>query len=676
MESEATGDDLDLPGGGPAADDAALPPPRRFWKRLKWVSLALLAGFMLLVAWLLVTAPLSQSLKPIAPPGITLLDTDGKPVARRGAVIAAPVKVAALPSYVPGAFIAIEDRRFRSHWGVDPIGIARATWRNLRAGGVRQGGSTITQQLAKLAFTNADRTAGRKLREAVIAFWLEAWLTKDEILERYLSSVYFGDNVYGLRAAALHYFNRPPEKLTVAQAAMLAGLVKAPSRLAPTGNLKGAQARQALVVAAMERSAVITPAEAAEAGPARLNPRPVQALPSGTYFADWVLPTARERAGDLTSELTVNSTLERRLQRAAERAVRRAPLGKAQVAMVVMRPDGRVVAMVGGRSYADSPFNRATQARRQPGSTFKLFVYLAALRAGMTPDSIVDDSPITIEGWSPKNSDGRYRGAITLREAFARSSNVVAARLIQQVGVKEVVRAARDLGIASPLGTDATLALGTSGVTLTELTAAFAAIAAGAYPVTAHGLPTPERSWYDRLWNRQSHFDRRTRDMLLDLLSASVNSGTSHSAGLTIQAFGKTGTTQDNRDALFIGFAGGLITGVWVGNDDNSPLRGVHGGGVPARIWRDFMTSVVDGAAPPPAPEPDTVEAEGDDVTLDIGNGPALSIGTDLGPVSVDINLGPQGLNLSARPNDRPTPTAPPSSPTPAPPQPSPSPRP
>lgn len=670
MESEATGDDLDLPGGGPAADDAA-PPPRRFWKRLKWVSLALLAGFMLLVAWLLVTAPLSQSLKPIAPPGITLLDTDGKPVARRGAIIDSPVKIAALPAYVPGAFVAIEDRRFRSHWGVDPIGIARATWQNLRAGGVRQGGSTITQQLAKLAFTNADRTAGRKLREAVIAFWLEAWLTKDEILERYLSSVYFGDNVYGLRAAALHYFNRPPEKLTVAQAAMLAGLVKAPSRLAPTGNLAGAQARQKLVVAAMERSGVITPAEAAVATPARLNPRPVQDLPSGTYFADWVLPVARERAGDLTSELSVGSTLERRLQRAAERAVRRAPLGKAQVAMVVMRPDGRVVAMVGGRSYADSPFNRATQARRQPGSTFKLFVYLAALRAGMTPDSIVEDSPITIDGWSPKNSDGRYRGAITLREAFARSSNVVAARLIQQVGVKEVVRAARDLGIASPLGADATLALGTSTVTLTELTAAFAAIAAGAYPVTAHGLPEPERSWYDRLWNRPTALNRQTRAMLLDLLSASVNSGTSHSAGLAIQAFGKTGTTQDNRDALFIGFAGGLITGVWVGNDDNSPLRGVHGGGVPARIWRDFMTSVVDGAAPPPEPEPEAVEAEGDDVTLDIGNGAALSIGTDLGPVSVDINLGPQGLNLSARPNDRPTP-APSPTPTPPPPDPRP----
>ncbi|PZO89643.1 MAG: penicillin-binding protein [Sphingomonas sanxanigenens] len=645
------------PAGATPYDDApAAPPPSRvriWWRRIKWASLILGGLFALLVGWLLVTAPLSRSLKPIAPPSVVLLAADGTPISRRGAIIAKPVEVAKLPKYVPGAFTSIEDRRFYSHWGVDPIGIARATWHNMRAGGLREGGSTITQQLAKVAFTNADRTAGRKLREALIAFWLEARLSKDEILQRYLSNVYFGDNVYGLRAASQHYFNREPERLTVAQAAMLAGLVKAPSRLAPTSNLKGAQARQKLVVAAMLDAGVITASQARAAGPATLNVRPVADVPSGTYFADWVLPDARDRAGDVYAEQKIQTTLEVPLQRAAERAVRRSGLGRAQVAMVVMRPDGRVVAMVGGKSYAASPFNRATQARRQPGSTFKLFVYLAALRAGMTPDSTVDDDPVTIEGWSPKNSDGRYLGRITLRQAFARSSNVAAARLIQQVGVKQVVRAARDLGITTPIGDDATIALGTSGVTLLELTSAYAAVADGAYPVKPHGLPEKERGWYDSIFNRQSHFDDGTHKKLLDLLSASVNSGTSHSARLNVQAFGKTGTTQDGRDAIFIGFAGGLITGVWVGNDDNSPLPGLHGGGLPALIWRDFMTSAVAGAAIPAAPEEDDEADNVSDEDMDLANAASFSIDTDLGSVQLNVSLGPDGLNLSARPGER-----------------------
>ena len=638
---------------GQAFDPADAPPPRprRFWKRLKWISLGLLAMFVLLIGWLLVTAPLSRSLRPLAPPSIVLTDSDGAPFARRGAIIDKPVVITELPKHVPQAFMAIEDRRFYTHWGVDPFGIARAMWHNLRAGSVREGGSTITQQLAKVAFTDADRTAGRKLRELLIAFWLEARLSKDEILQRYLSNVYFGDNVYGLRAASRHYFNRQPEDLSIAQAAMLAGLLKAPSKLAPTLNLKGAQARQRLVVGAMAQAGFITARQQAAAGPARLNLRPVRTLPSGTYFADWVLPQARDRAGAVYSEQSIETTLERRLQSAAERAVRNASLGGAQVALFAMRPDGRVVAMVGGRDYAKSPFNRATQARRQPGSTFKLFVYLAALRSGMTPDSMIDDTPVTIDGWSPKNSDGRYRGRITLREAFAHSSNVAAARLIQQVGVKQVVRAARDLGITSPLGSDATLALGTSGVTLAELTSAFASIAQGAYPVPAHGLPEVERNWYAKLWDRQRHFDDRTRDMLLDLLSASVNEGTSRAAGLGVQAFGKTGTTQDNRDAIFIGFAGGLVTGVWVGNDDNHPLNGVHGGGTPARIWRDFMTRVVDGAAIAKA-EP-AAEDEPDVTIDDVTNGESLSIGTEIGGVTVGVDLGADGVNFSARPSEQ-----------------------
>ncbi|PTD24458.1 transglycosylase domain-containing protein [Sphingomonas fennica] len=636
--------------------------PRAFWKRWRFWKRVAQAGaliFVLLVGWLAITAPLSRSLKPIAPPSITLLSSDGKPIARKGAIIDRPVVVADLPPHVPQAFMAIEDRRFYSHWGIDPRGIARAAWRNTVAGGVREGGSTITQQLAKVAFLDSDRTAARKLREVLIAFWLEARLSKDEILSRYLSNVYFGDNVYGLRAAALHYFNRQPEKLNVAQAAMLAGLLKAPSRLSPAVNLKGARERQRVVVAAMADAGFLTPAEAAGVPPASLNLRPLKMLPSGTYFADWALPAARDNAGAVYAEQEVKTTLDSRIQRAAEAAVRRAGLGKAQVALVAMRPDGRVVAMIGGKNYADSPFNRATQARRQPGSTFKLFVYLAAIRHGLTPDSLVEDEPITIAGWSPKNNDGRYRGKITLREAFARSSNVAAVRIASEVGMDNVIRAARDLGITSPLAADdATLALGTSGVTLLELTSAYAAIAANAYPVKAHALPDKEQSWYDAFWDRPRAFDGETRAMLLDLLGAAVREGTGRSATLAIDAFGKTGTSQDNRDAIFVGFSGDLVAAVWVGNDDNSPLGGIAGGGLPARIWRDFMSRVVDGAAPPvverepaPAAEPDPI---GDLIENQVDN-LSIAVNGAIGDVDVGLRVGPDGLTISANPgNNRP----------------------
>lgn len=608
---------------------------------------------VLLIAWLTVTAPLSRSLRPIAPPSITLLSSDGKAIARKGAIIDRPVVIADLPKHVPQAFMGIEDRRFYSHWGIDPRGIARAAWRNTVAGGVREGGSTITQQLAKVAFLDSDRTAARKLREVLIAFWLEARLSKDEILARYLSNVYFGDNVYGLRAASLHYFNRQPEKLTIGQAAMLAGLLKAPSRLSPTDNLKGARARQKVVVAAMADAGFLTAEQAANVAPAKLNVRPLRTLPSGTYFADWALPAARDNAGAVYAEQEVTTTLDSRVQRAAEAAVRRAGLGKAQVALVAMRPDGSVVAMIGGKNYAASPFNRATQARRQPGSTFKLFVYLAALREGMTPDTLVDDAPIKVGDWSPANSDGRYRGKITLREAFARSSNVAAVRIAHQVGMDKVIRAARDLGITSPLAVDdATLALGTSGVTLTELTAAYAAVAANAYPVKPHALPEGEKSWYDAFWDRPRKIDPEMHAMLLDLLGAAVREGTGRSATLAIDAFGKTGTTQDNRDAIFVGFSGDLVAAVWVGNDDNSPLGGIAGGGLPARIWRDFMSRVVDGAAAPrverePVAEPDPepiVAIESD------GNGAVLNVNGAIGDVDMGLRVGPDGVVISATP--------------------------
>ncbi|WP_077228667.1 transglycosylase domain-containing protein [Sphingomonas hengshuiensis] len=589
----------------------------------KWVTRGIalcILLFVLAVAWLAVTAPLSKSLQPPAPPSITLLSAEGTPIARRGAVIGEPIDAAKLPAHVRDAFVAIEDRRFYGHWGVDPRGILRAFVHNVTSSGGSQGGSTITQQLAKNAFLTQERTATRKFQEVLIAFWLEAWLSKQEILSRYLSNVYFGDNVYGLRAASRHYFSAEPEDLNASQATLLAGLVQAPSRLAPTGNLKGARDRQKLVIGSMLDAGLITKAEAAAIRPAVLRVSRSKELPNGTYFADWVLPQARDRAGGVATEQTVKTTLEMPIQQAAERVVKSAGLRGLQVAMVAMRPDGRVVAMVGGRSYGQSPFNRATQARRQPGSTFKLFVYLAALRSGMTPDTMVDDSPVTIGEWSPTNSDGRYAGRITLRQAFAKSSNVVSARLTAKIGVGNVIRAARDLGISTPISNEASIALGTSTVSLLELTSAYAAIANGSYPVRPVGLSDDESAddWLAKRLGAATRFRGDEIDDLRSMLESVVAAGTGRSAALSIPAYGKTGTTQDNRDALFVGYAGGLVAGVWIGNDDNSPSPGLAGGGLPARIWRDFMTRALDLRAPPP-PEPveEVENAIDEGVTLD-----------------------------------------------------------
>ncbi|QNE32583.1 penicillin-binding protein [Sphingomonas sp. NBWT7] len=629
------------------------PPRRRRRIPLRWVTRGIGIALILLVlaiGWLAVTAPLSKSLKPPTPPSITLTAADGTPIARRGAIIAAPVVASDLPAHVTEAFLAIEDRRFYSHWGISPRGILRAAWANVGSGGVRQGGSTITQQLAKNAFLDSDRTAARKLREVMIAFWLEAWLSKDEILSRYLSNVYFGDNVYGLRAASKHYFGREPGKMNIGQAAMLAGLVKAPSRLAPTGNLEGARKRQAIVVGAMVDAGFLTKGQAADVQPQRVLARRAQSLPTGTYFADWVLPDARDQAGEVQTEATVRTTLDRNLQRTAERAIRQAGLRQAQAAIVAMKRDGEVVAMVGGRDYAKSPFNRATQARRQPGSTFKLFVYLAALRAGMNPDTVVDDSPIEIAGWKPKNDDGRYLGDISLRRAFQRSSNVVAARLTQEVGVRNVIRAARDLGISTPIANEATIGLGTSEVSLLELTAAFAGVAEGRYPVQPHGLRNvADKSWYQALTDGQKTMpDRIHRDMLT-LLAASIR-GTGRAAALSVDAYGKTGTSQSGRDAWFIGFAGDLVVGVWVGNDDNTPNPGLHGGGIPARIWRNFMVSALNLAPVVKAPVVEDIDPEAG--LIGVLQNEVAPIAGRLDGLGVDLEVGPDGSISIGRPRE------------------------
>jgi penicillin-binding protein 1A len=598
----------------PTVDDTAPQPPPSRLRRVK-LALKIVAGlFVLALAWLLLTAPLSRSLQPANAPGLTILASDGEPIARWGAVMGEPVDVTELPPYVGQAFVAIEDRRFFRHIGIDPWGVARAVGRNLLRGRLREGGSTISQQLAKTSFLTQDRTFGRKAQEALITLWLEARLSKEEILSRYLSNVYFGDNVYGLRAAARHYFNVAPQDLTLAQAAMLAGVVNNPSRLAPTGHLEAARRRARLVLNEMVESGFITQAQMNASRPARVRQGDdSEDVPTGSYFADWVAPRTGGLAEGSYGERQVVTTLDGDLQRLAARTVRRAGLGRAQAALVAMRLDGRVVAMVGGRDYRESAFNRATQARRQPGSAFKLFVYLAAFRAGLNPNSMANDAPIRLGDWQPRNYGNSYRGPISLRDAFAYSSNSVAVQLQERIGRDAVIRAARDLGVTAPLRPDPSLALGTNGVSLVELTAAYAAVAAGRYPIVARGLPEPPAGWFGgSLANRLSR--DRAFPMLRDVLYAAANRGTGRAAALSVPTFGKTGTTSDYRDAVFVGFAGDLVVGVWVGNDDNSPLPGTSGGGTPARIWRTFMTEAL-GLRPVrrPPPQPLSQTDSGDE---------------------------------------------------------------
>ncbi len=561
---------------------------RPFWLRRPWQ----IAGGVVLLAVALVvfmvwSLPLGRALEPLPNPTLILVTADGKPFARRGSYKEQPVDVTKLPKHVPGAFVAIEDRRFYSHIGIDFRAIARALQRNVGEGEVQQGGSTITQQLAKNAFLSSQRSLRRKAQEALIALYLEARLSKDEILSRYLSTVYFGDGVFGLRAAAKHYFDKTPETLSIGEAAMLAGMVKAPSRLAPTEDLPAARERARIVLATMVEVGTITPQQARAARNVRVR-QGREKLPVGTYFADWVSPQARRAFESAYGEVLVPTTLDSVLQAQAERIISQALkrhggyLHATQAALVAMRPDGRVLVMVGGDDYKVSQFNRVSDAQRQPGSAFKLFVYQAALRSGMTPDSLVLDAPLTIADWSPKNHEGHYANReIHLRNAFAGSSNVAAARLAQQVGRAAVVKAAQDMGVEADFPNDLTLALGTTPMTLLELTAGYAGVAAGQFPVTPYGVPQVRVAPARQL-------PRAERDGLLDLLRAAVTFGTGNVANVSQYAYGKTGTTQDYRDALFVGFVGDMVIGVWVGNDDNSPMNGVAGAGLPAEIWRDF----------------------------------------------------------------------------------------
>jgi penicillin-binding protein 1A len=539
--------------------------------------------------------PIEQTLRPASKRPLVLLAADGQPFAKRGDCMAPPVKIDELPRHFVDAVLAMEDRRFYSHFGIDPLGILRAAKRNYDAGGTREGGSTITQQLVKMSFLTSARTLERKLEEALLAMWLELRLTKDQILERYLSSAYFGEGCFGTRAAAQHFFNKPVGELNLWESALMVALLRSPTQLA--NNLGDANERAMLVVQAMIRDGRLSEARLPDLRPAQLDG--ARSVETGADYADWLTETMQKDLENPHSRqpIHVHTTFDLGLQRMAQEAVRSVlekqgrKQNASQAAVVAMRTDGRVVAMVGGKERAAGQFNRAVQARRQPGSSFKTFVYLAALRAGAHPDTLITDEPVSIDGWEPKNFDGEHRGTMALTQAFAASINTVAVKLSEGVGRDAVIAAAHDLGIVSPLAPNASLSLGTSEVSLLEMTSAYAAIAAGAFPVKPWGVAGLDAAAADggRPPRDAGLWKLAEADELRELLSAVVRRGSGTAAGLPIAAYGKTGTSQEHRDAWFIGFAGNLVVGVWVGNDDSAPMKRVTGGGLPAQIWKRFM---------------------------------------------------------------------------------------
>ncbi|HXG78507.1 MAG TPA: PBP1A family penicillin-binding protein [Methyloceanibacter sp.] len=547
------------------------------------------------------------------PPNVTVLAEDGTVLAERG-LRRGHIRLDVLPPYLVQAVLATEDRRFYSHWGVDPIGLIRATFRNARAGEVVQGGSTITQQLAKNLFLKPDRTYLRKLQELIYAVWLEQRFSKDEILELYINRVYFGGGTYGVEAAARRYFGKSARSITLPQAALLAGLLKAPSRYAPTRSVKAANARVDEVLENMVEAGYLT---AEEAKAAAKQPLMLSAKGDDTgypYPVDWVAELLPEFVGDHGGDLIVETTIDASLQRVSQQALRRlldeegSDLNAGEGAVVVLDPSGAVKALIGGRSYSASPFDRALKAQRQPGSAFKPFVYLAALENGYRPDSVAYDGPTTIAGWSPRNYTGIYQGEITLREALAQSVNTVAARLAAEIGPWRVVRTARRLGIQSRLHDSPSIALGTAEVNLLELTGAYAPFANGGRGVLPHILTRVRDGDGKVLYERRQSTTGQVVALVYvgamnDMMYATMTHGTGKQAAIEDHpAGGKTGTTQSFRDAWFVGYTAYYVGGVWIGNDNGAQMKKVTGGTLPAKLWHEIMTYAHRDKMPKPLP--------------------------------------------------------------------------
>jgi penicillin-binding protein 1A len=601
---------------------------RPLWRGiLKWGAVAtiwaLFLGFCF-SAWLAFDLPDVATLNEIDKrPSVTLLDRNGDIFAIYGET----VQLAELPIYLPQAVLAMEDRRFYDHSGVDPRGLARAIYTNIAEWDLVQGGSTITQQLAKNVFLTHERTLRRKGQELMLALWLERHFSKDEILTLYLNRIYFGAGTYGVEAASQRYFGKSAREVTAYEAAMLAGMIRAPSRYNPLSNRALAEERASVVLAAMADAGYLSEGEAAAATEGSIGGGTTQiARASGQYFADWIMDQLPDFVGLTDRDLIVETTLDPRLQSLAEEKMaavvveQAEPGGPSQGALITMTPDGAVRALVGGVDYRASQFNRATQALRQPGSAFKPFVYLAAFEAGLQPDSRMFDGPVSIGGWSPANYEDRYYGEVTLREAMARSLNSVAAQLVGRVGADRVVEVARRLGIGTKLLATPSIALGTSEVTLVDLTGAFATFVNAGRVVLPRGIERVRTIDGTVIYERSGSgagavVAPRQVAQMQDVLAAVLGWGTGKAADIGRPAGGKTGTGQDYRDAWFVGFTAELVTGVWFGNDDNRPMTEVTGGRLPARLWAAFMAPALEGepirSLPLAAPsEPQIVSVE------------------------------------------------------------------
>jgi penicillin-binding protein 1A len=546
--------------------------------------------------------PIDQLTVPKRPPNIAIMASDGSLLANRGETGGRTVTLKELPPYLPKAFVAIEDRRFYDHFGIDPVGISRAVYRNLAHRGGLQGGSTLTQQLAKNLFLTQERTASRKIQEAILALWLERNYSKDQILELYLNRVYFGAGAYGVEAAAQRYYGKSARNVSLAEAAVLAGLVQSPSRLAPNRNPDRAQARAELVIAAMNELGFITPGMTKTALGTPAEPVRPNGAGSANYAADYVMDVLDDFVGNVESDIVVSTTVEPSMQAAAERVLvdeldaKGQKFNVSQGAFVAMQPDGAVRALVGGRNYESSQFNRAIAARRQPGSSFKPFVYLTAVERGYTPDTVLEDGPVNFGGWAPKNYDRKYRGPIAMRDALALSLNTIAVKLNMEVGPKAVVQTAQRLGISSPLQANGSLALGTSEVTPLELVSAYAAFANGGTGVVPYVITQVKTTDGKLVYKRPNAgglgrvIDPGVVAMMNEMMHNTFVVGTAQKAQIPGWSLaGKTGTTDDYKDAWFVGFSGSLVAGVWLGNDDGTLTKRVTGGNLPTEVWHNFM---------------------------------------------------------------------------------------
>jgi len=534
-------------------------------------------------------------------PGLTLLSADGKVIATSGDLYGEAIQIDDLPDYLPQAVMATEDRRFYNHLGVDVIGLGRALITNIMSGRVRQGGSTLTQQVAKNLFLSPERSIKRKVQELLLAFWLEHKFTKDQIFTLYLNRVYFGAGTYGVEAAARKYFSKSARHLSLYESALIAGLLKAPSKYNPRANPKLAEQRTAIVLQNMINAGYLTKSQASQAK--KHKNRVINAAKphkSGRYFADWVMEQVRDYVGPINKDLTVVTTLDMGLQKLAEEKMRKL-LDKnakkkrvSQTAIVALAPDGAVRAMVGGRNYAQSQFNRATQARRQPGSAFKPFVFLAGIEHGLSATTQMKDAPFSIGKWKPRNYSGKYLGDITLKKAMAESVNTVAAKVGQKVGFRRVVETAHKLGITSDLKAHPSIALGSSEVTLLELTAAYGPFANGGFGVFPFGIESIRQANGHHLYERTGGGSGRIVSPrhiaeLNKMMKEVMITGTGKKANFNRSLGGKSGTSQSFRDAWFVGYSADLVLGVWMGNDNEKPMKKVSGGALPAVLWGQIM---------------------------------------------------------------------------------------